>query len=391
MDYLHQTIDGTDLDIALFSENGVDELHLVARPAASGSFADQLSRIVRARDAWLAASGRPFAALVFSRYFVSDYANQAEVLATLRSPAGGGASPSAVSIIQQPPLTGNKVAAWFHLVHDRNRPAADAKALSEHDVLLRRGDYRHLWSARLTSADAALDSAGQTDELMRNYDRLLKDNALSLRDDCIRTWLFVKDVDFNYQGVVDARRELFTELGLTADTHYIASTGIEGRNPDARTSVVMDAYSVGGLAPGQIRFLEAREHLNPTHEYGVTFERGTSVDYGDRRHLFISGTASIDRKGEILHRNDVARQTARALENIVALLAGADATLGDVAQMIVYLRDIADTAVVRWYFDEHHRDIPKVFVLAPVCRPGWLVEVECIAIKRVSNPAYAVF
>jgi hypothetical protein len=29
-------------------------------------------------------------------------------------------------------------------------------------------------------------------------------------------------------------------------------------------------------------------------------------------------------------------------------------------------------------FPEH----PKVFLLAPVCRPGWLVEMECMAVKQ---------
>ena len=29
--------------------------------------------------------------------------------------------------------------------------------------------------------------------------------------------------------------------------------------------------------------------------------------------------------------------------------------------------------------------------LVPVCRPGWLVEVECIAIKQVSNKKFAAF
>ena len=37
------------------------------------------------------------------------------------------------------------------------------------------------------------------------------------------------------------------------------------------------------------------EDVNRTYEYGVTFERGTAVTYGDRRHVFIAGTASIDR------------------------------------------------------------------------------------------------
>lgn len=63
----------------------------------------------------------------------------------------------------------------------------------------------------------------------------------------------------------------------------------------------MDTYAVAGLQPEQIHFLYAPTHLNPTYEYGVSFERGTYVDYGDRRQIFISGTASINNKGEVVY------------------------------------------------------------------------------------------
>ena len=47
--------------------------------------------------------------------------------------------------------------------------------------------------------------------------------------------------------------------------------------------------------------------------------------------------------------------------------------------MLVYLRDPADYAVVREMYEERFPDIPRVIVLAPVCRPGWLIEMECMA------------
>ena len=52
---------------------------------------------------------------------------------------------------------------------------------------------------------------------------------------------------------------------------------------------------------------------------------------------------------------------------------------------IVYLRDIADYAVVRPMFDERFPSVPTVFLLAPVCRPGWLIEMECMAVKQMEN------
>ena len=170
------------------------------------------------------------------------------------------------------------------------------------------------------------------------------------------------------------------DTNLTEETHFIASTGIEGRYFDPMVFVTMDTYAVSGICPGQIRYLYAPEHLNRTYEYGVTFERGTAVTYGDRRHVFISGTASIDRYGEIVHAGDVIKQTSRMIENIEALLKEADATLNDIMQAVIYIRDTADYARVKRYIDEHHPSLPYIIVRAPVCRTGWLVEMECTAV-----------
>ena len=34
---------------------------------------------------------------------------------------------------------------------------------------------------------------------------------------------------------------------------------------------------------------------------------------------------------------------------------------------------------------------PYVIVHAPVCRSGWLVEMECMAIRKIDNPSFKAF
>ena len=192
----------------------------------------------------------------------------------------------------------------------------------------------------------------------------------------------VQNVDVNYAGVVKARKEVFVTQNLTEKTHYIASTGIEGRHALPEVTVQMDTYAVKGLEESQIKYLYGSTHLNPTYEYGVTFERGTLVSYPDRKHIFISGTASIDNKGEILHPGNIRKQTERMLENVEVLMNEADSSLSDIAQAIVYLRDTADYSVVKKIFSDKGFEFPYLIVHAPVCRPGWLIEMECIGMKR---------
>ena len=175
------------------------------------------------------------------------------------------------------------------------------------------------------------------------------------------------------------------EQGLTPNTHFIASTGIGGTPADPKALVQMGSYAITDFEPEQQRYLHALTHLNRTIEYGVTFERGTLMQYGDRNHVYISGTASIDNHGEVLHVGDVKKQTQRMWENVEKLLEEGGMKYDDVMQVIVYLRDCADYQIVKQMFDEKFPNMPYVITLAPVCRPTWLIEMECMAVKKAKN------
>jgi enamine deaminase RidA (YjgF/YER057c/UK114 family) len=238
---------------------------------------------------------------------------------------------------------------------------------------------RYTYSFKGNLISGKEDSYGQMREIFEDYSESLKEKGLNVAEHCARTWIYVRDVDVNYAGIVKARRELFDDWGLKADTHYLASTGINGLTQDHRNLVSMDTYTVTGLKQSDIQYLHALENLSPTHIYGVTFERGTALHFEDRTQVLISGTASIDKEGQIVAPGDIIRQTERTFENIKALLAEAGAGFESMAQMIVYIRDTADYRKVESYISEHFPNVPKVITWAPVCRPGWLVEVECVA------------
>ena len=318
------------------------------------------------------------ATAVLKRYFLSDIANQADDVLLADT------SDCAKSIIGQAPLDGSKVGLWVYLMtHVSSRQLPSGLYEVSH------GEFRHLWNA--SAHNTAQNSEYQTRLLFNEYVMQLAQEGCTLADNCIRTWLFVNDVDVNYAGVVTARNKLFFTQGLTEDTHYIASTGIGGRAQDPQVMTQMDNYAIAGIKEGQVHYLYAPTHLNRTSDYGVSFERGTYVDYADRRHVIISGTASINNKGQIEHPKDIVKQTQRMWDNVEALLHEADCGFEDVGVMIVYLRDIADYGTVCRMYDERFPNHPRIIVHAPVCRAGWLIEMECIAIKKqdVANmPAF---
>lgn len=66
-------------------------------------------------------------------------------------------------------------------------------------------------------------------------------------------------------------------------------------------------------------------------------------------------------------------------ENVEKLLEEAGNNWSDVQQILVYLRNPEDYNVVAPMFADKFPDTPFVILLAPVCRPDWLIEMECIA------------
>ena len=368
---------GARIELTHFTAGDVTEFHamLHVEPRCK-EFADQLLRIQQAETILMAMPEMEGAKAVFKRYFLSDATNQVPVIKENDL--------CTISYIQQPPLDGSKIAIWLYL-----QRGTEVTNVNESTVISHNG-YRHIWTMGLTNSTVDT-SYMQTWKTLFAYIDILKSFGATLEANCIRTWFFVRDVDTQYGGLVKSRRECFVEQGLTPDTHYIASTGIGGNPADAKALVQLGSYAMTGFQPEQQRYLYALSHLNRTIEYGVTFERGTLMQYGDRDHVYISGTASINNKGEVIHVGDIKKQTLRMWENVETLLNEGGMTYDDVMQIIVYLRDNADYQIVQKMFEEKFPQMPLVITLAPVCRPTWLIEMECVAVKKANNPAFRNF
>jgi enamine deaminase RidA (YjgF/YER057c/UK114 family) len=365
-------------------EAGVTEAHITVSGRGSADFPVQVDNLLTAYERAMHQAGTDPSSAVFRRVFCSDPANQAPVLRANALLNGHGA----VSLVGQAPVGPAKIALWaYHLIepggtlHTRREEATFA---------LQRNGLTHYWTTNLSAPDGT-DSYGQTEQVLTRYRDELDRRGMSLSEHLVRTWFFVRDVDVNYSGLVEARRRLFADYGLTAQTHYTASTGIGAEAESPQSLVQMDAWAIGGLRPEQIQYLKALGHLSPTHAYGVTFERATALHYRRRTHVLISGTASINAQGEILHPGSVTGQLDRALENVDALLAEVGGTAAAMTHWIVYLRDDSDEPVVRAQMRRRYGEAPMVFVHAPVCRPGWLVEVEGIAVLPANAPELPEF
>ena len=324
---------------------------------------------------------------IMVRFHLSDVANQVPILQNII-----GIRTAFVSFIGQPPINGSRLS--FEAYHITNNEKLDKKIdddpdkTHQLDALLK--NYQLFWHCCRELKPG--NSFEQTDQECKILNNALMIRNGTFKDNCLRTWVFVRDIDNNYNGMVKARREYFNTIGMKKSTHYIASTGIEGQCYAPHRLIGLDALCIFGIQKSQVEFMQAITHMPPTISYGVTFERGTRLIYGDRSHYYISGTASIDSDGNIMYQSDVIAQTHRMIDNIEALLKNHGSNLQDLKTATIYIRDNADGSIVQRELDMILPDtLPRTIVCAPVCRPGWLIEMEGIAVNANGNENFKDF
>jgi len=365
-------------------QEGTEEIFLTISTKEGISFSHELESLYETYMMTMGKCGLSDDTLIFSRFYISDIANQKEILRV--SEIFSALQYGAVSVIQQCPVYGGDINLLLHHIKKNdNHPLK--KEISTYDSENRRNGaiihgnhYDLLWVANFYGI-GSFDSYEQTSEIFHSFNKILKNNEMTLIDNAVRTWIYVRDVDNHYKGMVESRNDYFEQQGLTPETRYIASTGIEGFSKEVNSLVAFDAYAIKNLKSEQIVRMEALENMPPTYKYGVAFERGTRIRFGDRSHLHISGTASIDEHGDVMYPSDVRRQTLRAIDNIKALLSPHGAQLNDMAYIIVYIRNLKDRKKVNEVLKkEIPSGIPYLLLEGAVCRPAWLVELEGIAI-----------
>jgi len=117
----------------------------------------------------------------------------------------------------------------------------------------------------------------------------------------------------------------------------------------------------------------------------VSFTRGVRVGLDNGVMLFISGTTSVNEKGESIHHRDIRARTRRTFHDIITLLGGQGADCQDVYRTTCYLarfRDYNASNEVRnaLYLEQTQDPLPAgTCIEARICRPELLVEIENIA------------
>lgn len=229
----------------------------------------------------------------------------------------------------------------------------------------------------------------QAERMFQRADAFLRARQASYCD-VVRTWIYLPDILTWYDEFNRVRNAQYSRFGILPDLaspsaaatgRLPASTGIQGKNA-LGAACLMDLLAVMGGRASQAAVVRLSSAVQlDAFYYGSAFSRGVAVRERDVTHVEISGTAAIDEAGRTAWPGDVRRQIEKTLQVIEALLAQQRATLDDLAGVTAFLKRPEDAAVYTQVMAERGlADAPTVCVIADVCRPDLLFEMDGVAV-----------
>lgn len=226
----------------------------------------------------------------------------------------------------------------------------------------------------------------QAREMFDRASRLLKEEGASFRH-VVRTWIYLSKILEWYGDFNRVRNDRFLEFGLFQDpeseqkhaeqVYMPASTGIEGDNP-AGSAGTMDVFAVIPPDPPTVEIEPVTGiKQKSAFRYGSAFSRAMRITETDCTHILVSGTASIDEKGDTVHLNDTRAQMRKTVEIVDALIRTQGAALSNICDATVFLKRAEDIETWREISKAKGLDkMPQVCMVADVCRDDLLFELD---------------
>ena len=127
-----------------------------------------------------------------------------------------------------------------------------------------------------------------------------------------------------------------------------------------------------------------RTAVNPWNwSVGLGFDQAQLVE-NRRRELICSAQDSVDANGNAQHPGDMAAQLRLALDNLEAVLAGADMTVANVVRLNIYTTDVGELlqqfgALAERFAGTPDRFASTVLGVATLAGPDLLVALEATA------------
>ncbi len=382
----------TSVQWVRLEEGGIVHVHACARPESDiGSSGDQAASMYENLRMILEENGATPSDVVTEKLFCSNVDRQRTELESLRRrfydfTEGVLPQTPAATFLQQPPCAPGRLCEMqaYVMLHEDGSPViirrlgfGDTKARS--GTLVHTNGYDHVYLSNITGASDSwnlADFKSQAESMFIRVEESLRQQGLSYRN-VVRAWFYLRDMEEDYAAFNAVRNRLYHEWGIGL---LPASTGIQGAVYPTEHKCGMDVYALGGCSSYRTKRMHAPT-MNEPPAYGSAFSRGLRLDRNDISLVFISGTASINRQGEIVHVDDIEKQVERMLHNVERLLGSEHVGLDSTLSCVTYLKSADYLDAYRKVCARHPvlQSIVNSVVVADVCRPKWLCEMELVA------------
>jgi enamine deaminase RidA (YjgF/YER057c/UK114 family) len=127
------------------------------------------------------------------------------------------------------------------------------------------------------------------------------------------------------------------------------------------------------------------KHINPKAMHQNPAFTQMIVVPSDARTAIIGGQNAVNAKGEIVGKGDFAKQTEQALKNLVTCLQAANATVDDLIQVKIYMKEGEDlrAGFGEWMKVWGERKNPPLVTglfVSALANPDFLIEIEATAV-----------
>ncbi len=389
---------------AVLELGNLARLAVMVVPASRGSFRGQAEELFSQLLCLVSRQTTPLTATTMM-VFLRDGANEAECQEVIQ--ALFGQERPVTTFVVQPPCCGAALGVELWAL---GGPGVKVERLGPYLLAVESEGIRWVHCGGIRGH---IGTDGAYGESLSAFTQLQQQLALAgvSFDQVVRTWLYVNQITSGesghqrYHELNRARTDFYHGIrfgakqrtGMSPMNVYPASTGIGTRGKQITMSCMAldskrrDVFLMPLENPRQTPAYNYQSAYSPQTP---KFSRAMAVVQGDFISTLVSGTASIvDSKS--CFPGDIRRQTEQALDNIERLIApenfarqglqGAGATLKDIAKLRVYVKHQGDYEACREICERRLPRAPAIYLLADICRPDLLMEVEAVAFSPFNS------
>jgi enamine deaminase RidA (YjgF/YER057c/UK114 family) len=291
-----------------------------------------------------------------------------------------------LSYVSQPPLHAPLILEVHSFIPDPGDRITYKKLQDYPYVILENAGARFLFAGGFQSDVVSKSIEQQADEVFGKIEELLKREDFPINS-IIRQWNYIEKItcyqeeNQNYQSFNNARGNFYAKT--TWINGYPAATGIGAnlggmlidldavvfKSPHSYATPIDNKLQVAAHAYSE-KVLERAQK----QQTAPKFERAKSMTFGDRRLVYISGTAAI-RGEESLKGVGLEQQLHITMENIAQLTGNAKLVI-----LRVYLKDKEAYSLAKQLMNDYNLPVSISYMCADICRDELLIEIEGIAI-----------